>query len=556
MKHQRRTFKEDRHFHNSFTDYSKDFTDYYIVNKPEDGEVAYSLGIWTGSGYYVARFLCFADEEYEAIDRTFDYCNEKYKDQFVFNRSEVEEAASRYLDMYDEYEKLEDMEKELEELKNKYSDHVNNLDNWTEYRQAERRMDELEYEIEPLREELIDRYVDENYVSNEEYTLYAYAENFRIDETPKEIADEILSQNAENLEESRKRNRRMMKESRSNPKFITVKVLQGNYGYGWDDLLEADPNDEKEMKEFRDNIKDYKQNEPQYAHRVITRRIKNPNYVEDEVKNSEVEKVEETETVEESKRKLPNKRLIERNEKKDQKMKELDSLVCESSNGIFKNEEIKKYADVIMKKFSDIDDFEDFYNNVKDWMSSFGDISEKALADEYFYEVDELENDDETYRQAIDTFIEDVYDRIQEKKELRESRIRNRNVMKEASNDKVIIITDEIKEKYPVLRNVNMIEKWIPDPKRNYGGGEYGTWEKVMNYADRLRLNGYDDWRIPTKEEAVAIYKLIDNELNLISLHGFYWTSSEYSEKFAWWTYKDEAGYDSKLEDYSFYCVR
>ena len=479
MKHQRRTFKEDRHFHNSFTDYSKDFTDYYIVNKPEDGEVAYSLGIWTGAGYYVARFLCFADNVYEAIDRTFDYCNEKYKDQFVFNRSEVEEAASRYLDMYDEYEKLEDMEKELEELKDKYSDHVNNLDNWTEYRQAERRMDELEYEIEPLREELIDRYIDENYVSNEEYTLYAYAENFRIDETPKEIADEILSQNAENLEES-KRNRRIVKESRSNPKFITVKVLQGNYGYGWDDLLEANPNDEKEMKEFRDNVKDYKQNEPQYTHRIITRRIKNPNYVEDAVKNSEVEKVEETETVTESKRKLPNKRLIERNEKKAQKMRELDSLVCESTDGHFRNEEIKKHADVIIKKFGDIEDFETFWSKVADWYSSHGNISEKALADEYFYDVDELEFGNESYYEAVDTFIEDVYDWIQEKKELRESRIDSTNKLR---------LKDSVK-----VEGKNFSEI-----------GYFGraSWLEAKEFVD----NNSKGWRLPSVDEAKEIVK-------------------------------------------------
>ena len=64
------------------------------------------------------------------------------------------------------------------------------------------------------------------------------------------------------------------------PKTIPVKVLQGNYGYGWDDLIEYDAKDTKEMKELRDDFKTYRENEPNALHRIISRRISNPKYIE------------------------------------------------------------------------------------------------------------------------------------------------------------------------------------------------------------------------------------------------------------------------------------
>lgn len=51
------------------------------------------------------------------------------------------------------------------------------------------------------------------------------------------------------------------------------RVLQGNYGYGWDDLVSYDVSDEQQMADLKQNIKDYRENEPQYSHRVITRRM-------------------------------------------------------------------------------------------------------------------------------------------------------------------------------------------------------------------------------------------------------------------------------------------
>lgn len=62
-----------------------------------------------------------------------------------------------------------------------------------------------------------------------------------------------------------------------------VKVLQGNYGYGWDDLLSYDVKDKEEMQNLKRDLKDYRENEPNAQHRVITRREK----IEESVSMSE-----------------------------------------------------------------------------------------------------------------------------------------------------------------------------------------------------------------------------------------------------------------------------
>lgn len=61
-------------------------------------------------------------------------------------------------------------------------------------------------------------------------------------------------------------------------KYIYTTVLQGNYGYGWDDICECDSNDAKEVKALRVNLREYRENEPNYPHRIIKRRTLNPDY--------------------------------------------------------------------------------------------------------------------------------------------------------------------------------------------------------------------------------------------------------------------------------------
>ena len=47
-------------------------------------------------------------------------------------------------------------------------------------------------------------------------------------------------------------------------------VVQGNYGYGWDDLTESDT-----IAEARRDLRDYRVNEPCFPHRIVHRRTPN-----------------------------------------------------------------------------------------------------------------------------------------------------------------------------------------------------------------------------------------------------------------------------------------
>lgn len=63
---------------------------------------------------------------------------------------------------------------------------------------------------------------------------------------------------------------------------IYIKVIQGNYGYGWDDLVcyeftGDEANDSQMRKELRDDFKSYCENEFGYIHRIITRYAKKEN---------------------------------------------------------------------------------------------------------------------------------------------------------------------------------------------------------------------------------------------------------------------------------------
>jgi len=75
-------------------------------------------------------------------------------------------------------------------------------------------------------------------------------------------------------------------------KYVTEYIVQGNYGYGWDDLTSHD-----RMQDAKKEKKTYDMNE-RYPHRVITRKVKNENYVgavkiiqKGESKNAKVTKV-------------------------------------------------------------------------------------------------------------------------------------------------------------------------------------------------------------------------------------------------------------------------
>jgi hypothetical protein len=46
-------------------------------------------------------------------------------------------------------------------------------------------------------------------------------------------------------------------------------IVQGNYGQGWEDLTS-----ETTRKESKERLKEYRENEPQYSHRLIKRRVR------------------------------------------------------------------------------------------------------------------------------------------------------------------------------------------------------------------------------------------------------------------------------------------
>ena len=67
-----------------------------------------------------------------------------------------------------------------------------------------------------------------------------------------------------------KNSRKPVKSARER-KYDYYKVLQGNYGYGWDDLVSYNTSDPQQMKELRDDYKSYQENE-HIPLRIITRK--------------------------------------------------------------------------------------------------------------------------------------------------------------------------------------------------------------------------------------------------------------------------------------------
>jgi len=56
-------------------------------------------------------------------------------------------------------------------------------------------------------------------------------------------------------------------------KYRYLTVLQGNYGCGWDDLIEWDNNkDDLVFRSSREHLKWYRDNEKNARHRIIKRR--------------------------------------------------------------------------------------------------------------------------------------------------------------------------------------------------------------------------------------------------------------------------------------------
>ena len=114
-----------------------------IINPDDPGDV-YMVKMWSGSGYVLDVYLCRASNEYDAIDRVFEWSYENEgKNNLVFDYDYIlKEAREWYRDDPDYFGKG---------------------------------MDE---------EYFIDRWIEENYVSNDDYDLFARAENFFVGKVP------------------------------------------------------------------------------------------------------------------------------------------------------------------------------------------------------------------------------------------------------------------------------------------------------------------------------------------------------------------------------------
>ena len=65
-----------------------------------------------------------------------------------------------------------------------------------------------------------------------------------------------------------------MKTNSKRTKYEYLKIIQGCYdGKTWDDCCAYDARDPKSLAECRADYKLYKDNEPQYPHRLVERRV-------------------------------------------------------------------------------------------------------------------------------------------------------------------------------------------------------------------------------------------------------------------------------------------
>jgi hypothetical protein len=76
------------------------------------------------------------------------------------------------------------------------------------------------------------------------------------------------------------------------------------------------------------------------------------------------------------------------------------------------------------------------------------------------------------------------------------------------------------------------------------------NWSDANKNCDSLILNGYSDWRLPTKEEFRKIYvRLYQSEISNISNSDHFWTSTEEDNKYAWcFSIRSEAASRSEKE--------
>ena len=101
------------------------------------------------------------------------------------------------------------------------------------------------------------------------------------------------------------------------------------------------------------------------------------------------------------------------------------------------------------------------------------------------------------------------------------------------------------------IGNIRMIEK-VCHPNRM-------NWDDAMQYAKNLRKGGYNDWRVPTKEELEEIYKIKD-VCGINKCDDWFWSSSAYvfNTNIAWLVdfYDSRVYAYNKSYNFNVRCVR
>lgn len=101
----------------------------------------------------------------------------------------------------------------------------------------------------------------------------------------------------------------------------------------------------------------------------------------------------------------------------------------------------------------------------------------------------------------------------------------------------IVVVTDAMRETYPELAEISMVQKT---------GVSNKTWPQALEYAWNLNLGGYTDWRLPrcagnqtdrtVNNESYGLYRA-RGSLGLASDSNYYWSATEKDASFAWLVY-------------------
>lgn len=178
-------------------EYNEEYANINIVNGEfADSATPYMVYIWCGRGYWLDRFLCFAESEYDAINDTINWLWEQGEYDMVFDYDQVTEWVEEWME--DEKAELEELEKTYEEYKDNIGDTIDNK--WSEFRQLEKEYERIKEDYEDQK----DNYISSEFIANDDYSLFVRSENFGVEEIDEETAQKIVYQSKHEYDEEDK----------------------------------------------------------------------------------------------------------------------------------------------------------------------------------------------------------------------------------------------------------------------------------------------------------------------------------------------------------------